>query len=358
MSELVTLSTTDGRFKSYMQGSFSSTHRALPVQSLNINTDAEQITFRIVALKDIKRPIGFLLWPQVLKARNFLLVAFPIFLVFQKLWLALSFHDPLGGLTAAISAVFLMAAVNLFNDYQDHLSGLDRILPRSGSRAIQNGWVSAQAVFYWACLYLALGFAFGLRPLLQNAEIFYLVVVIIGLGALGFATHRMGLKYHLWSEWAVFLLLGPFLTLGLQFSAGAGFDFQCLFLGFLTGGLAAFYLHLKNFEQLMINDQAKFLNSIRWLGFEHSKWYLAAWWVIQSAVMIAYEFFYAGWLWAGVWLVLCFGLGFPFSRQLFQLQSPLGSGMRRLIETGRMLILCFMGLAVIEGLLSTFWMQV
>jgi len=84
MSELLTLSKSDPRFHSYIEGTFSKEYRALPIQSLNVNTEAEQVTFRIFPMKEVEQPLWGLHWLQVLKVRNLLLVAFPIFLIFEK----------------------------------------------------------------------------------------------------------------------------------------------------------------------------------------------------------------------------------------------------------------------------------
>jgi len=342
MTELITLSKGDPRFPAYIEGTFSKDHRALPLQSLNVNTSSEQVTFQILPKAQIQPPFLGLHWLQVLKVKNLLMVAFPIFLVFLKNWQTGTLLDPVTSALSAMGALFLMTAVNLRNDYLDHLSGLDRLHPQSGSHAIQKGWVTAFQVRQWSFLYLAMGILFGLPALIRYPQILVLVGAFTLLGIFGMTSFKMGLKYRRWSEWTVFLLLGPLLTIGMQFSMGAQFDLPVLFLGALTGWLSMFHLHLKNFEQLMINDQARFQNTVTWLGFEKSKaWLIFCWVVLLAGLGVLH--FQTGEMRGGL-LVFAVGLVVSglFIRALLALQSPVGSQMKTVISIGQKGILALM----------------
>jgi 1,4-dihydroxy-2-naphthoate octaprenyltransferase len=349
--ELITLSKKDSRFLSYINGTFSREHRALPVTSLNVNTESEQVTFQLVPTKEIAQPLLGLQWLQILKVRNFLMIMFPVFLVFAKNWSQGPLLDPWTGALASLGALCLMTAVNLRNDYLDHLSGLDRIHPQSGSRAIQNGWVTASQVKQWSFGYLLLGVLLGLKAVWLHKEILILVGIFALLGVLGMTSYKMGLKYRRWSEWAVFLLLGPLLTLGIQISIGEGFDLEVMGIGFLTGALSVFYLHLKNFEQLMVNDQANFQNTISWLGFENGKRWLVAWWIFSIATLNLYHLFYSRTFWQVAFLVVTFSTVPPFVSLLSQLTSPLSSRMKKLVNLGKKMILAVMILWAIKAIL-------
>lgn len=356
MSELITLSKNDPRFRSYIEGTFSKDMRALPIQSLNVNTESEQVTFRVFPRQEVMPPFWGLHWLQVLKVRNFLLVSFPIFLVFVKSWLDETLLDPVTGALSALGALNLMAAVNLRNDYLDHLSGLDRLHPNSGSHAIQKGWVTAAQVKRWSFLYLAIGVLFGLRSLFLYPQTLLLVGVLALLGVLGMTSYKMGLKYRRWSEWAVFLLLGPLLTLGIRFSLGADFDMETLMLGVLTGWLAVFYLHLKNLEQLMVNNQAQFENTMTWLGFENGKRWLLFWWAGFLVLFLTYQAHYQPLAWFLGLCVACLLVTIPIWKAVRTLTSPLGSQMRTLMKIGNQAILFVIGIWVLEALWS-FWLR-
>ena len=348
MTELITLSKKDSRFSSYIDGTFSKIQRALPLESLNVSTDSEQVTFRVIAVKDIAKSFWGFRWLQILKIRNFVLIGFPVVLILLKNAVNHEIRDPLTAVLSTLGAFFLMTALNLRNDYIDHISGLDRVHPQSGSRAIQNGWVTARAVLNWSWVYLALGFVFGLRALILYKEVLILLAVFAGLGILGITSYKMGFKYRRWSEWTVFWLLGPFLTLGIQLSTGAGHSLESLLLGFITGWIAVFYIHLKNFEQLLVNDQAKFQNTMTWLKFEKGKWFLAAWWLLFFAIQTGFHHFYSGLGWRLIFAVATALMTIPFIFRLQVLKSPVGSGSRELYDQGRKMIYAVMGLWLLQ----------
>src|SRR5271166_3218933 len=56
-----TFSRRDPEFQSYLDGTFSKNLVALPVRSLNVGTNAEQVTFEIVPANQIQRPGSMLL---------------------------------------------------------------------------------------------------------------------------------------------------------------------------------------------------------------------------------------------------------------------------------------------------------
>lgn len=350
MSELITLSKTDPKFRSYIEGTFSKEYRALPIQSLNVNTDAEQVTFRIFPVKEVTQPLWGLHWLQVLKVRNFLLVAFPIFLIFVKATIEESLKDPLTGILSSLGALCLMTAVNLRNDYIDHLSGLDRLHPQSEMHAIQKGWVTASQVKKWSFVYLGLGILLGLPSLLLYPKIILLVGIFALMGILGMTSFKMGLKYRRWSEWTVFLLLGPLLTSGIQYSLGNTLDVQTLWIGVMTGWLSVFYMHLKNFDQLMVNEQARFQNTMAWLGFEKGKIWLLIWWLAFLVVFHIYQFYFAPLFWQAIFWIGTTFITFAFVRALKVLKSPLGSQMKILYRIGNQSILFLMGLWILQSL--------
>ncbi len=358
--ELITLSKKDSRFFSYIDGTFSHEQRALPVTSLNVNTESEQVTFCLVPTAEIAQSLFGFQWLQILKVRNFLMIAFPVFLVFAKNWkhgiLAQINWDPLTGILASLGALCLMTAVNLRNDYLDHISGLDRIHPQSGSRAIQKGWVTAFQVKIWSFVYLGFGVLLGLRAVLLYSEVLIVVAIFAFLGVLGMTSYKTGLKYRRWSEWAVFLLLGPLLTLGIQSSMGGGFDLEAIGIGFLTGALSVFYLHLKNFEQLMVNDQADFQNTISWLGFENGKKWLVGWWIFTIATLNVYHLFYSTTFWQASFLIVTLATILPFVSRLSQITSPLSSRMKNLVPLGKKMILAVMTVWMVKATLAVwFW---
>jgi 1,4-dihydroxy-2-naphthoate octaprenyltransferase len=346
--EFITVSRRDPKFQDYLSGNFSKTQRALSIQSLNVNTESEQVTFQLVPVRQIQRPGFFSRWAQILKLHNFYLVAFPIFAVLMKSMADETLFDLPTALCSSLACLFLMAAVNLRNDFLDYSSGLDRVHPHSGSRAIQLGWITAARVERLSNFCLGFGLLLGLPAIFFNHQELYLVGALALLAAIGFTSYKMGLKYRRWSELTVFLLLGPLLTTGIQLSTGAGLDAESVMIGIVTGWYAVFYLHLKNFEQLMVNEQAEFKNTMTSLGFEKGKWLLFGWWVILLALLGVSHFYFSAVLWSLVMMFAAVISVVIFYSHVKALRSPVGSGMTSMIEVARKMGLAIMGLWALE----------
>lgn len=335
MRSLVTLYRRDLDFASYIDGSFSKTHRAVPVRSLNVNSELEQVTFEIIPVEEIEKPGFFKYWSQIFKLRNFMMLAFPAVLIINKNYLQNSLHDVLTMILSLLGALFLMTSANLRNDWSDYVNGVDRIHPQSGGHALQKGWTTAREVYFWSIVYLILGILFGLPAVFKYPKVLIFVAVLAVVGILGMSSFKSGLKYRRWSEFAVFLLLGPCFTLGLQVSMGAHWDFQSLFIGVMTGWMSAFYLHIKNFQEMMVNEQAKFINTLSWLGFESGKKFVFAWWFVFSLMIAVYQGIYSDVTWLALFvaggLVTCLLL----FRSLKGIPSPLSSRVKKVVEIGK-----------------------
>ncbi|MCE3009789.1 MAG: prenyltransferase [Proteobacteria bacterium] len=344
MSELKTLNKSDSDFQSYLLGTFSNTHRALPLQSLNVDSDQERVTFQIVPVQQIETPDFFVKWSQVFKLHTFIYAALPMFLIIVKNLFDGTLINPLDGLLAAVGAFFLHTSLNLRNDFVDHMKGLDRVLPTAGSRAIQKGWVTAQSVKVWAWIYFILGVLFGLKPVLDYPQVLLFVGSLSALGVILITSFRMGVKYRSWTELLVFLLLGPFLTSGFQLSFGAPLDVEAVLIGLLTGWVGVFSLHLRNFELLMVQSQARFRNSITHLGFDSSKVLLKIWWSTFCLGLVLLHVLYSLPEVALVFLVSGFFASFVFWKNLDRLQSPLGSDMTKTLRVGKQIALLQMSL--------------
>jgi 1,4-dihydroxy-2-naphthoate octaprenyltransferase len=353
--DLITVSRRDPQFQSYLLGTFSRTERALPVQSLNVNTDSEKVTFHIVATGKIHKPSVGIRWAQILKLHNLYLAALPIFAILLKDGASGTLIHRWTTLASVLACLLLMMAVNLRNDFIDYSSGLDRVHPHSGSRAIQKGWVTAAQVKRFSDALLILGILCGLPALGQNYRILYLIGALILLAAVGLASYRTGLKYRHWSELTAFLLLGPLLTEGIQMSATGGFDFQSLAIGVITGWYAVFYLHLKNFSQLMVNHQASFKNTMTWLGFEKGKNLLLIWWSLFLVLLISYHFYFSDRVWRSLMIAMSLVAFFLFLHRLRHLTSPVGSAMRFMVSTTRQLVFALLSLWLL-GMLASLWM--
>lgn len=348
MSELVTLSKSSPEFESYLLGTFSQDKRALPVQTLNVNSASETVTFRIVPVASIVRPSVLVVLLQTFKVRSFLLILTPLFLIMTKNIADHSLFDPMTSIIATVGVLLAFISVNLRNDYMDHMKGVDRVLERSGSRAIQNGWVTAAQVKSYSTLLLLLAMISALPIVFA----FPVVALVIGAGlCVGLWAQfkkENSFKYQIGGELALFLMLGPLLTVGFQLAMGAPFDQESMWMGFVWGWLVLFVVHLRNFTNIFASGQAGFTNTVTWLGFDKTRRLLAMWWGLFLIFNLTYHIVFAGHYW-GFYLALALGfLSIGFIFKLKNISSPVGSELRSLFRSGFSLFLLTIGLWLFE----------
>lgn len=348
MIELKTLSKKSPEFISYLTGTFSKTLRALPVQSLNVNSSAETVTFKIVPIDSIERPSTVVFIAQMFKVRSFLLVLVPLFLVLTKNIDDKTLSSVWYTIAASIGVLCAFTAVNLRNDYMDHISGVDRILERSGSRAIQNGWVSAEKVKHLSTFFLVIAMLLSVPIVFVFPSVSWIIVISLAIGLWAQFMKSQSFKYRVGGEIALFLMFGPLLTVGYQLAMGISFDEESFWLGCVWGWLVMFIIHLRNFENILPSAQAGFTNTVNWLGFDRSRRLLAAWWIIFMILNFAYHMVYAGSYWA-IYLTIVLALfSFSFIARLKSISSPIGSELRVVFKRGFSLFLITISLWVFE----------
>lgn len=350
MSEFVTLSKNSPDFEAYLLGTFAKDKRALPVQSLNVNSAAETVTFKIVPLSEIAVPTFIVRVLQTIKVRSFLFILVPLFLMLTKNMADQTLRDPISALIATFGLVCAFISVNLRNDYTDHVRGVDRILERSGSRAIQKGWTTAAHIKSLSTVFLCLSLVIATPVVLAYPDITYVIAVALLIGLWAQFQKRVSFKYQIGGEIALFLMFGPLLTVGYQLAMGAHFDVESVWLGVVWGWAVLFVVHLRNFINIMPSSQAGFRNTVNWLGFDRSRRLLAIWWAIFLIINLFYHAVYAGNYW-GIYVsvALCL-LSFSFIGKLKALSSPVGGDLRQVFKYGFTLFLFTIGLWVFECL--------
>jgi 1,4-dihydroxy-2-naphthoate polyprenyltransferase len=348
MSDLITLTKNDKNFETYLLGTFSKTQRALPVQSLNISTENEIVTFKIVDISNIFKPNKLQFILELLRVRYWIFVALPIAMLLIKAQLDQSLIDPSLVIMNLLGAFFLMSSLNLRNDFQDHYWGLDRIHDGVRIGAIQKGWVSAYDTKLYSRFLLITGIILGLPSVFLFPNLLILILTISLLLILSTGLHQLGMKYRLGTEFASFFLAGPLLTLGYQISIGGKLDLEVLIIGFFTGGLTMFLLYLKNFEFIMINSKANFRNTMIRFGFEKSKFFLKLFWSVGASLFALFRFFYGIGIWRWVVPICCLLITVKIIKTLNQAQSPAGSTLSQAILKSRSLVWFLVAVWLIE----------
>lgn len=266
---LKTLSRKDSGFLSYLDGSFSNEQMALPLRSLNVGTQTEEVTFEILNVKDVPTPRVSKVVAALVRPAALIFSAGPMLAALarahdhQRLinwWLAA---------TSFVGVLTFQIATNLFNDYGDHMKGQDRLRPHGGSRVIQNGWVRAKSVRQVAIGLTCLAALLGVPAIIRSP-----ILILAGLAllfTLEFAFQRLRLKARGWAEGIAFLLTGPLLTCGFLWATTGQTDLGDATLGCVFGAIALLYFHSANFENIMVDSQAGARTWATRAGFDASK---------------------------------------------------------------------------------------
>ncbi len=348
MSEYVTLSKGSPDFRAYLLGTFSKTKRALPIHTLNVNSAKETVTFHVVEKNKIQRPSLLIRFFLTFRARSFLLVMAPLFLILTKNYVDRTLAYPETTFLAICGVMLAFIAVNLRNDFMDHMTGIDRVLDRSGSRSIQRGWLSANQVRWSANVFLVLSLLTAIPLIVVIPELLYLTGAALALGLWAQFKKQTSFKDRVGGEFSLFLLLGPLLTTGFQLAVNGKFEAESVWLGAVWGWLVVFMVHLKNFKNILASSQAGFTNTVNWLGFDRSRRLLVVWWSAFIVFNFIFHWYYAGVYWGwymSITLVLC---SFPFVNRLRKTTSPVGSEVLAAFRAGFQLFAITITLWVLE----------
>lgn len=259
----------DPDFSSHLEGTFSSTHLALPVRSLNVGTQSEEVTFSIVPEESVDRPSSLAVARALVRPSTLIFSAGPMVVVLAEIISKGFSPDRVITVFTLVGVLAFHAAVNLFNDYGDHMKGQDRVRPHGGSRAIQKGWIRAVRVRQMAWGLTGFAALCGVPAIVSSP-----VVIIAGMAflvALEFAFQRIRLKARGLAEIVAFALTGPLLTVAFAWAVTGRLAWNDATLGCIFGSIALMYFHLVNFENIMPDSQAGARTWATRAGFDASK---------------------------------------------------------------------------------------
>ncbi|MCX7977589.1 MAG: UbiA family prenyltransferase [Bdellovibrionaceae bacterium] len=333
--KLITLHRNHPDFSPHLLGTFSETHRAIPVETLNINSQSETVTFRIVPVTEIEEPGALKLWSTALRIRSFLVILFPFFAVLSRLFADGHRPDPLLLLLTFVGLFLLHGGIHLRNDYEDHLLGLDRLDPESGSQVVQRGWMTAEQCRRLSVRFVFVAVLFAVPLLIVQPRLFFHLIVAAAIGVPAFFRLGRGFRSAWWGEFVLLFLVGPLLTSGLELAWTGRITVEGFFFGVLWGWIALFPVHLRHLQQMVVRHRAGILSLVGKLGFDRGRVMIRRWWFVGVTGWLLYHVFSGPsfFLWYfGLFIVI---VSARFSAQLGELQSPVGSGIKSVVRSGR-----------------------
>lgn len=267
--ELITLAKDDPDFNSYLLGTFSKTHRALPEETFHPQTARERITFRLVPIEKVQAPAWWKIYFLSMRPELIGLTLGPAIAAWLNEHERLAEWAMWPSWLALAGIFFLHTAVFLMNDVQDHLRGSDRANRRRGSQVIQKGWASAASMKKWAAMNFALALAFGFPaffispiPVAAICTAAFACLAVIGWNRLT----RFGV-----SDLAIALLFGPLLTLGICYSSFGGANWRDVLIGVAFGSLTLWVFQYRQFENLFRSRPEIFRTFLAYRNFDGAR---------------------------------------------------------------------------------------
>jgi 1,4-dihydroxy-2-naphthoate octaprenyltransferase len=281
--EYITLTKNDPEFDGYLNGSFSKTLRALPIETYHADTLRERVTFRVVPLEKVDRPPWWKVYFWSCRPELLVLTMGPAIAAWLSHENQLSLWTKWPSWFALLGLFFMHTAVFLFNDVQDHLKGVDRLNRRRGSQVIQRGWVRAVDMRKWAILNGALAVIFAV-PAFFNAPWGLLLISGLALPALVVVMTNFGAGFGL-CDIALAMLFGPLLTTGIGLASFSEVGLSDFLIGIALGLMTAWTLQVRQFENLFRSRPEGFHTILGHLDFDHARWVV----IVEAALLLVLQ---------------------------------------------------------------------
>lgn len=324
---LITLKKTDKDFESYLWGRKSTNEIALPIQSLNIGSAHEVVTFEMIPKNSIQKPNFILFIAQLFKINRFIYVLFPFSYILANSYANEKLKDPFSIVFVFIAVMFLFVGINLRNDVVDYVSGFDRVDVSADEKPIAKGWVTASFVskISKGCIFFSILLA--IPELIIYKKLFYLFLISASLMLAGRFLDKNFYKQKKYAEFILFLLIGPILAAGLQLAGGLAINTEVIAFSLVWGLGILFLIHVNNFCTILKSSQAMISNTVTLMGFDRAKFFLTLWMLCILLAAVTHQIFFHG---ISFTLVALLPLAFTFyflSKKIKNVQSPLSSNL-------------------------------
>lgn len=331
MKSFITVHKNSPDFLKYLEGTFSEAQVAIPLESVNVNSQSESITFELLDKKEIQLPDLKEFLSSLLKIYKFLYVLFPVFYISLYYYVNAWNFDVTTMILSAIASLLLFIGVNLRSDYWDHIRGLDRVIRSNQSKPIVRGWIKAATVKKLSLILMFAALVLSIPVIIAFPKVLVVILLAGGLIYLGMLQGKTSYRDYFVGDLFWALLVGPMLAVGFELAISGQWHWQFLVFGCVWGGLIFFRLQLNNFEFLLAGSLAGVKNLINQLGFEGGKKFIIINWLFFIFLFTVFQWLYFHWM---IWIATVVALLIMTIRNyktLWHLSSPSGSDVSRAV---------------------------
>lgn len=331
MKSFITVHKNSPDFLKYLEGTFSDTQVAIPMESVNVNSQSESITFELLDKKEIQFPDLKEFLSSLLKFYKFLYVLFPVFYISLYYYVNSWNFDVTTMILSAIASLLLFMGVNLRSDYWDHIRGLDRVIKSNQSKPIVKGWIKAGTVRKLSLALMIASLVLSIPVMIAFPKVLVVIVLSVGLIYLGMLQGKTIYRDYYLGDLFWALLVGPMLAVGFEIAISGQWHLQFLIFGLVWATLIFFKLQLNNFEFLLAGSLAGIKNLVNQFGFENGKKFILGNWLLFIIVFALFQGAYFHWM---VWLATVVALLIMTIRNyktLWHLPSPSGSDVSKAV---------------------------
>jgi len=159
-------------------------------------------------------------------------------------------------LLSILGIVSLQASANLLNDYEDYVNEVDTVDSQLSSGVIIDKRLTPEQVLMAGRIMMGFGFLIGIFLTVQRG-LFILTIGLIGLACAYFYTGKpLTLKYRGLGAPVVFLLFGPFMTVGSYYVQTQRLDLSSVFISIPLGLMTTAILHANDIRDINLDKKA------------------------------------------------------------------------------------------------------
>lgn len=267
-------------------------------------------------------------WIRALRLRYLMITLFPALICLAASFRNLNSTMLVQYVMATICIFLIQISAHLWNDFEDHMRGIDNPANGGGSGVIANLWIPAIQIRQMAIAFLLIAFCIGAGILFtldkQSLLILALLGCLGGLGASSYSGWPWHIKYIGYGEILVLMLCGPLLmtSLGVIVSADKAYLPWYFFLGIPSGILAFVRFHVGNMQKIPFDLLAKSKTIAIRFSFSGAK-KIALWGILGSYLAVFGLVFLKIIPWVSILVLVCFPLLNASRLLLNKIKSPI-----------------------------------